>query len=125
MHDGVEPLALCIVQVSPLQSVQIEANARDRGFELVRDGVEKRILTLVPTHFADQKNGVENNARNQNRKKDDSKDRIRKPRLVGEDPRNAERHGNTRKQHAERYECGNGSAAAIEVHRLMRPYVPG
>ena len=57
-HDLVELLFLFFGGCTTLEGFQVEADAGDGGFELVGDGVEEGVLTLVAPDLADQKDGV-------------------------------------------------------------------
>ena len=51
-HDFVELLALGFLKRTSLEGFEVEADARDGGFELVGDGVEEGVLTLVAADLA-------------------------------------------------------------------------
>ena len=61
-HDGVELLALGLVAGVALEGFEVEADAGDGGLELVGDGVEEAVLALVAADFADEEDGVEDDA---------------------------------------------------------------
>ena len=61
-HDAVELLALGLVDGARLQGFQIQADGRDRSFQLVGDGVDERVVLFVAADFAHQKDGVEHDA---------------------------------------------------------------
>ena len=71
-HDSVEVLALGFGDVAALQGFEVEADGGDGGFELVGDGVEEGVLALVAADFADQEDGVENDAGDQQAEEDDA-----------------------------------------------------
>ncbi len=118
VHDGVELLALGFVEIrTPLEGIEIEADAGDGGLELVRDGVEEGVLALVAADFADEEDGVEDDANDQEGEEDDTQDQIDEVAAVQDDPADVERDGDTGEQHAERDEGGDGSAASGDVHK--------
>ena len=61
-HDLVELLALGFGDVAALKGFEVEADGGDGSFELVGDGVEEGVLALVAADFADQEDGVEDDA---------------------------------------------------------------
>ena len=85
MHDGVELLALYGVEVgASLQGFQIQPDAGDGGFELVRDGVEEGVLALVAADLADEEDGVEGDTGGEDGEEDDAEDHCRRGALVWE-----------------------------------------
>jgi hypothetical protein len=115
-HVGVELLALLFIDGAALEGFEIEPDAGDGSLELVGDGVEEGVLTLVPSNFADEEDGVEHDASNQQGEQDDSQDRERNGALVEHDPANIERDRKTDEEDAERDEEGDRSSAAGDVH---------
>lgn len=82
----------------------------------MRHGVEKRILPFIASNLANQKDSIENNARNENGKKNDAENREGHSPLIQKNPANIEGNKNTDKQAAERDEECNGPAASSNVH---------
>ncbi len=85
-HDGVELLALGLVDGAALEGFEVEADAGDGGLELVGDGVEEGVLTLVAADFADEEDGVEDDAGDEEREENDAEDGEGDGALVEEDP---------------------------------------
>src|SRR6185312_817865 len=82
VHDGVELLSLGLIDGTALQGLEIEADAGERSLQLVRDSVEEGVLTLVAANLADQKNGVEDDARDEDREQEDAEEVHRQPAAV-------------------------------------------
>jgi hypothetical protein len=61
-HDLVELRALDLGDFALLQGLEIEADGGDGGLELMGDGVEEGVLTLVAADLADQEDGVEDDS---------------------------------------------------------------
>ena len=53
-HQFVELLALRFVHVAPLQSLEVEADGRDRGLQFMSDGVDEAVVIFVQPDFAHQ-----------------------------------------------------------------------
>ena len=85
-HDGVELLALGFVDGAALEGFEVEADAGDGGLELVGDGVEEGVLALVAADFADEEDGVEDDAGDEEREENDAEDGEGDGALVEEDP---------------------------------------
>ena len=117
-HDGVELLALGFVDWAALKGFEIKTDAGDGGLELVGDGVEKGILTLVTTDLPDEEDGVEDDACDENREEYDAENDEGYLPLIEENPADVERDENTDEKAAEGDEEGNGSAASGDVHGL-------
>ncbi len=73
-HDGVEALALLLVAGVALEGFEVETDAGDGGFELVGDGVEEGVLALVAADFADEEDGVEDDAGDEDGEEDDAEE---------------------------------------------------
>jgi len=99
-----------------LESFEVEADAGDGGFEFVGDGLEKRVLALVATNFADQEDGVDDDAGDEDGKEHDAQEVDGKAAAVVVDPGDVEDDGERGETHAERDEKRSGSAAACEIH---------
>jgi hypothetical protein len=117
-HDGVKLLALSFVEGAALKGLEVEPDAGDGSLELVGDGVEKGVLTLVAADLADQEDGVENDTSDEERKEDDAENGERDGALVEDYPADIERDGNADEEDAEGNESGDGSAASSNVHGL-------
>ena len=115
-HDGVEALALLLVDRMALQGFEVETDAGDGGFELVGDGFEEGVLTLVAADFADEEDGVDDDAGDEDGEEHDAEEVDGKAAAVVVDPGDVEDDGERGETHAERDEKRSGSAAACEVH---------
>jgi hypothetical protein len=72
-HDGVERWRWARRrEVAALEGFEVEADAGDGGFELVGDGVEEGVLALVAADFADEEDGVEDDAGDEDGEEDDA-----------------------------------------------------
>ena len=69
-----------------LEGFEVEADAGDGSFELVGDGVEEGVLTLVAADLADQEDGVEDDAGDEGGEEDDAEDGEGDGALVEEEP---------------------------------------
>src|SRR5215469_13714536 len=58
-HCGVEMLALQFIDRMSLQRIQIKPHTRNRGLKLMRNGVQKGVLPLIPPDLANQKDCVQ------------------------------------------------------------------
>ena len=115
-HDGVEALALLLVAGMALQGLEIETDAGDGGFELVGDGFEEGVLALVAADFADEEDGVDNDAGDEDGEEDDAEEVDGEAAAVVVDPGDVEDDGERGETHAERDEKRSGSAAPGEIH---------
>src|SRR5579871_131847 len=73
-HDGVELLALGLVDGAALEGFEVEADAGDGGLEFVGDGVEEGVLTLVAADLADEEDGVEDDSGDEEGEENDAED---------------------------------------------------
>ena len=72
VHQPVAVLQHHVVELAPLrfvdrrsarlQRLEVQADRRDRRLQLVRHGVDERVVLLVAPDFADEKGGVEDQA---------------------------------------------------------------
>jgi len=69
-----------------LEGFEVEAERGDGGLELVGDGVEEGVLTLVAADLADQKDGVEDDAGGDQAEEDEAHDEQGDAPLVEDDP---------------------------------------
>ena len=117
-HDLVELLALRLGELAALEGFEVEADAGDGGLELVGDGVEEGVLTLVAAELADEEDGVEDDAGDEQGEEDDAEDHVEQVCFVGEDPGDVERDGRADEKHAEHDREGCRSASSGHVHGL-------
>src|SRR5256885_17006689 len=92
-HDAVELLALVRVQLSRLQSLQIESNGRDRRLQLVRYRVQKRVVLFVATDLADEKDGIQDHPGDDQSKENDAQNRQHAGAPVEDNPADGQGHG--------------------------------
>jgi len=116
-HDGVEALALLLVAGMALQGFEVEADAGDGGFEFVGDGFEEGVLALIATDFADQEDGVDDDAGDEDGEENDAEKVDGEAAAVVVNPGDVEDDGQGGETHAERDEKRSGSAAPGEVHK--------
>jgi hypothetical protein len=118
-HDFVEVLTLRFFDGASLEGFEVEADAGDGGFELVSDGVDERVLTLVAANFADEEDGIEYDPGDESGEEEDTEDKKGDGALAGDhDPANVEGNGESDEENAEGDEEGDGSAASVDVHGL-------
>jgi hypothetical protein len=115
-HDGVEALALGFVAGMTLEGFQVEVDAGDGGFELVGDGVEEGVLTLVAADFAKEEDGVDDDAGDEDAEEHDAEEIDGEARTVVVNPSDVEDDGEDDETDAERDEERFGSSAAGEIH---------
>ena len=63
-HDVVELETLGLVDLTTLQSLQIQPDRSDGSLQFVRYGVDEAIVLFVPADFAEKENGVQDHAGN-------------------------------------------------------------
>jgi hypothetical protein len=118
-HDFVELLALRLFDRTALEGFEVEADAGDGSFELVGDGVEEGVLTLVAANLSDEEDGVENDASDEAGEEDDAQDGEGEVSLVANDPIDVEGDETTDEERAKGDEEGDSSAASGDVHGLV------
>jgi hypothetical protein len=120
-HDLVEVLPLGLFDGAALEGFEVEADGGDGGLELVGDGVEEGVLTLVAADLADEEDGVEHDAGDESREEDDAKNEKGDGALAADDdPADVERDGETDEENAEGDKEGDGSTASGDVHGVER-----
>jgi hypothetical protein len=115
-HDGVEALSLLIISGVALEGFEVETDAGDGRLELVGDGFEERVLTLVAADFADKEDGVDDDTGDEDREEHNAEEIDGEAAAVVVDPGDVEDDGEDCKTHAQRDEERFGSAAACEIH---------
>src|SRR5579875_3007221 len=65
-HIRIEAFTVSLIDRASLQRIEVEPYARDRSFQLVCYGVEKRVLAFVAADFADKKDRVDHHTGDQN-----------------------------------------------------------
>jgi hypothetical protein len=89
------------------------------------DGVEEGVLALVAADLADEKDGVEGDAGNDEQKQDGAENGKGKGALVADDPADVEGDEAADEESAEGDEEGDSSASSGDVHRRWRKYSEG
>ena len=89
--DAVELLPLRFVDLAVLQRLQVQLHRRDRRLQLVRDGVDERLVLLVAPDLAHQEDGVEDDAGDDERKDEQAGDEQAGFPPVDDDPADVER----------------------------------
>ena len=115
-HDSVEILPLLGRNLATLQRFEVKANRCERRFELMRNGVEERVLTLVAADLANEEDRVEDDAGHQQGEGDNSNDEQEEAPLVQDDPTNVKDDRRAKREDTKRDEEGKGSASARDVH---------
>jgi hypothetical protein len=116
-HQLIKLATLRFVDLSPLQSLQVETDRGDRRFEFVRNSVDEAAVLLVAPNFADQKDRVEHQAGDDGAEKDDAKKDLQTFAPVEDDPAAAHGSGDRRKDDTEGQEERNRFAPAGDSHR--------
>jgi len=120
-HDLVEVLSLGLFDGAALEGFEVEADGGDGGLELVGNGVEEGVLTLIAADLADEEDGVEHDAGDESREEDDAKNEKGDGALAADDdPADVERDGETDEENAEGDKEGDGSTASGDVHGVER-----
>jgi len=107
-HDVVELLASCVVNVSRLQRLQVEPHRRDRGLQLVRDGVDEGLVIFVALDLEYEEHRVDDDAGDDQGEQDDAENQRGQAPGVDQDPADVQRHGRAHKEDAEGYEEADG-----------------
>ena len=116
-HQLVELAALHFFNRKSLQGLQIKADGRNRRLQFVGDGVDEAVVLLVAANFADQKNRIEDEARNDGAKKNDAQKNLDALAPVEDDPAAANRTGERCQANAQREEEIDRFLAADDAHR--------
>ena len=116
--DAVELAPLLVVEGAALQRLDVQADARDGGLELVRDGVQEGVLALVAADFADEEDGIQHHASYQCAEEDDAEYEVDDAGAIEQDPGDVEGDRQAGEHHAEGDGEGDGSAASGDVHAL-------
>jgi hypothetical protein len=122
-HDLVELLLLFLGDGVALEGLEVEADGCDGGLEFVGDGVEEGVLTLVAADFADQEDGVEDDAGGEQTEEDEAKDYQDQAALVEDDPGDVECDETSDHEHTEGDGKGNGSVSSVDVHGVKMSIV--
>src|ERR1700676_400401 len=70
-HDSIEVVALLFADLPVFQRFQIQANGGDRRLKFVCYCIQETVLLIVFVYFSNQENGVNNDSRDDQSKKDD------------------------------------------------------
>ena len=124
-HDAVEVCTLLVADGTALEGVQIEADAGERGLELVGDGVEEAVLAVVAADLAEEEDGVEDDTGDQDAEEQDTQNVDRDACSVGGQPGDVERDGKADQADTQGDEEGLGSAAARKVHGMVPSIAAG
>ena len=103
-HDVVKLAPLFFADVARLQRFEIQTNRSDRRLQLVRDGVDERVVLLVASYLADQERRVEHESEDQHVEKDDAENEQRDFTPVKYDSPNVQRDRKCDETRAERDE---------------------
>ena len=111
-HDAVELATFVLVEVSRLERLQIEANRRHGRLQLVGDRVDERVVLLVAADLADQKDGVEHEAGDDDQEEDQAEEGQDAFLPVDHQPADVQRDSNGDEADAENDEENDRTAAA-------------
>ena len=103
-HDPIEFMTPRFVELPAFQSLQVQANRSDGGLEFVGDRVEEAILLFISVDLANEENGVEDEARNDQSEKNDAEYQWNDLSPVEDDPRNVKRHRQSNQAGAQGHE---------------------
>ncbi len=79
-HQPVKLVPLLGRDIAALERLQIKTDRGDRCFQFVRDRVDKAIVLLVAPDFAHQKDGVQYQSGDDQKKEDRARERAERPR---------------------------------------------
>ena len=116
-HELVELAPLRFFHLASLQGFEVEADGGDWRLQFVGDGVDEAVVLLVAANFADQKNRIEDEARNDGAKKNDAQKNLDALAPVEDDPAAANRTGERCQANAQREEEIDRFLAADDAHR--------
>jgi hypothetical protein len=120
-HDAVELLPLRFVNLAVLQRLQIQLHRRDGCLELVRDGVDERLVLLVAPDLADQEDCVENDAGDDERKDENAGQQETGFPPIEDHPADVERERATDQSGAQDDEKRDRFSAPAEPHLTGAP----
>ena len=118
--DVVELGALLRVQVVPLQRFEVEADGGNRRLQLVGDGVDEGVVLFVAADFADEEDGVEDEARDDDAEEADPQHQERHLAPVEQNPTDVQSHGQPDQARPQRDEERDGFAVASQSHAAHR-----
>ena len=115
-HDVVELLPLRLGQFVALQGFQVQADGGDGRLQFMGDGIEKAVMALVSLYFADQENGVQNEAGDQQQEEGDANHQQDEAAPVDDDPADIEGDGNSDQASAESDGKNDRISASGDAH---------
>jgi hypothetical protein len=118
-HELVELPALRFFHLASLQGFEVEPDGGDGRLQFMGDRVDEAVVLLVAANFADQKNRIKDEARNDCAKKNDAQKDLDALAPVEDDPAAADRTGQRRQAHSEREEKINRLLPADDPHRKI------
>ena len=104
-----------------MQRFQVEADGGDRGFQLVRDGVDEGVVLLVAADLAHQESGVQDYADDDDESEQGSEEEEDAGVPAQQHPADVQQNDDGDEAGAERDEEGDGSAAAGNDHDSSLP----
>src|ERR1700743_3119966 len=111
-HDAVKLATLSFFDWAGLQRFEIETDAGDGSFQFVGDGVEEAVLAFVALDFADDEDGVDDEAGDYGGEEDDAEDQRDDGAGVVDDPADVEEDRDGGEDGAEGDEEGDRAGAA-------------
>ena len=114
-HGAVEVRALGLGDVARLERLQIEADGGDRRLQLVRDGIEERILLVVAMQLAHEEHGVHDDAGDDERKGHHAEHERQEAARIDVDPPDVEGEGRRHEDDAERHDDNRGGLSGHGV----------
>src|SRR5258708_25532660 len=118
-HQAVEGVALGVLELPALESLQVEADGSNRGFQLVGNSVDKAVVLFVLSDFADQKAGVQDQAGSNGSEEDDSQQDFDTFLPVEDDPAKDDEDRNAGQHNAKREKENNFAAAAYAHEQIL------
>ena len=110
-HHAIELAPLRLAHLARLQRLEVQANRRDRRLQLVRDGVDERVVLIVASDLAHEKHRVDDDAGDDQDEGEDAEHERQDPAAVDEDPADVERHRRRDEDDAEDDEGDGGGVA--------------
>ena len=101
----------------------MQADGSNRRFQFVSNGVDEAVMLFAAANLAHQKTGIDDHARNDQRKKNDAEEQQHSFAPVENDPSNIERNRQRHQADAQAEKEDDGPAAARDAHgvRLILP----
>ena len=116
-HQLVELPPLRFFHLASLQSLQVEPDGGDRRLQFMGDRVDEAVVLLVAANFADQKNRIEDQPRDNDQKKYGAEKKLQTFAPVQDDPTDVQHDRRRNQANAQRDEKIDRLLPADDPHR--------